>query len=210
MTRKSSKEAILDATERVISRDGLAATTMSAVAGEAGISKGGLFYHFTGKKELLLAIIDRYLARFHQRRRLIAAALPDSPLRPLKAYVLASLQLPEPSPRPLSNLLTLLDDADLREKVRVNRTGLFAELTGSVERPEWVAIILFATDGLWVADYCGLDTANTDLRDRITAALTDLIDYYEKHVAARSRNDGDPPAVADPVGAMEEQTCGSR
>ncbi len=210
MTRKSSKEAILDATERVISRDGLAATTMSAVAGEAGISKGGLFYHFTGKKELLLAIIDRYLARFHQRRRRIAAVLPDSPLRPLKAYVLASLELPEPSPRPLSNLLTLLDDVDLRERVRVNRTGLFAELTGAVDRPEWIAMILFATDGLWVAEYCGLDTANTDLRGRIIAALTDLIDYYENQIAVHPREDGELPAVADPVGAMEEQTCGIR
>ncbi|MCC8166378.1 MAG: TetR/AcrR family transcriptional regulator [Planctomycetes bacterium] len=210
MTRKSSREAILDATERVISRDGLAATTMSAVADEAGISKGGLFYHFTGKKELLLSIIDRYLARFHQRRRLIAAALPDSPLRPLKAYVLASLELPEPSPRPLSNLLTLLDDADLREKVRVHHVGLFSELTGSVDRPEWIAMILFATDGLWVADYCGLDTATTELRDRITAALTDLIEYYEKQVVAGQRDNGGPPSAAEPVALLEDQPCGIR
>ncbi|MCC8108557.1 MAG: TetR/AcrR family transcriptional regulator [Planctomycetes bacterium] len=208
MTRKSSRELILDATERVISRVGLAATTMSAVADEAGISKGGLFYHFTGKKELLLSIIDRFLARFNQRRRLIAAALPDSPLRPLKAYVYACFQVPERSPQPLSNLFTLLDDADLREKIRDHRLGLFSELAGSVGRPEWVAMVLFVTDGLWMADYCRLDSATTDLRDKIAGALSDLIAYYEKQVVLDQAG-GVPPA-AEAVSTMEDQPCGIR
>ena len=42
----SSREKILDAAVQVAIRDGILAMTLDAVAREAGVSKGGLIYHF--------------------------------------------------------------------------------------------------------------------------------------------------------------------
>ncbi|HZB75928.1 MAG TPA: TetR family transcriptional regulator, partial [Solirubrobacteraceae bacterium] len=46
MARPSRREALLDAAIRVIRRDGAQKLTLDAVAAEAGVSKGGILYHF--------------------------------------------------------------------------------------------------------------------------------------------------------------------
>ena len=50
---------LLDAASAVIRRDGAQALTLDAVAAEAGVSKGGLLYHFKSKRELLDALVRR-------------------------------------------------------------------------------------------------------------------------------------------------------
>ncbi len=94
MGRKSSKDAILDATERVIRRQGMAGTTLEAVAAEAGLSKRALFYHFKNKKDMLLQLLERYGAQFTGLRQEIYDSLPDGPHRLLKATVLAAVRHP--------------------------------------------------------------------------------------------------------------------
>lgn len=58
----SSREKILDATERVILRDGPRGVSVDAVLKEAAISKGGFFHHFATKDALLGALIERLSA----------------------------------------------------------------------------------------------------------------------------------------------------
>jgi len=60
MTQKqSAKEPVLDAFERVVIERGERAATLEAVAVEAGVSKGGLLYHFGSKKDLVDGVIER-------------------------------------------------------------------------------------------------------------------------------------------------------
>ena len=40
------------------------ALTLDAVAAQAGVSKGGLLYHFRSKRELLDAMLDGFLEEF--------------------------------------------------------------------------------------------------------------------------------------------------
>ena len=51
----SARERILEAAERVITEVGAAHLTLDAVAQAAGVSKGGLLYHFPSKESLLVA-----------------------------------------------------------------------------------------------------------------------------------------------------------
>ena len=60
MTRRD--EAI-DAAERVLEQDGLAAVTMRRLAEELGIRAPSLYKHLAGKGEILTALQDRALAR---------------------------------------------------------------------------------------------------------------------------------------------------
>ena len=46
MPRPSARARLLDAAVAVVRRDGAQALTLDAVAAEAGVSKGGLLYHF--------------------------------------------------------------------------------------------------------------------------------------------------------------------
>jgi AcrR family transcriptional regulator len=55
--RSRSREEILDATRRVLLRNGIAATTLDAVAKEVGVSKTALYYYFPSKEALFFELI---------------------------------------------------------------------------------------------------------------------------------------------------------
>jgi AcrR family transcriptional regulator len=57
-----SRQAILDTAERLFLRDGYAATTVAAIAGEAGVSVETVYKAFGGKPGLVRGIYDRGLA----------------------------------------------------------------------------------------------------------------------------------------------------
>lgn len=54
------REALLEAALGVAVESGFGRITMDAVAQRAGVSKGGLLYHFHSKAELIEALLARY------------------------------------------------------------------------------------------------------------------------------------------------------
>lgn len=54
-----AREKVLDAFEQILIEEGERSATMDATARAAGVSKGGLLYHFGTKEALESAIIDR-------------------------------------------------------------------------------------------------------------------------------------------------------
>ncbi|MBD8218465.1 TetR/AcrR family transcriptional regulator [Microbacterium sp. CFBP 13617] len=60
-----ARDAVLDAFTRILVDDGERAATMDATARAAGVSKGGLLYHFNSKSALEAALVERleHLAR---------------------------------------------------------------------------------------------------------------------------------------------------
>ncbi|WP_278308933.1 TetR/AcrR family transcriptional regulator [Lutispora thermophila] len=61
------KEKILCAANKVIERKGLSCFTLEEVAKEAGISKGGLLYHYPSKDKLIQGLIQYYMEQFDKR-----------------------------------------------------------------------------------------------------------------------------------------------
>ena len=64
MARPSRRAELLDAAIAVIRRDGARALTLDAVAAEAGVSKGGVLYHFASKRALIDGLLERWLDDF--------------------------------------------------------------------------------------------------------------------------------------------------
>lgn len=60
MATTVTKDKICEAAMQVVIRDGLLAMTMDNVARQAGISKGGVMYHFPGKEELVRGVLDYF------------------------------------------------------------------------------------------------------------------------------------------------------
>lgn len=58
------RDALLDAAEAVLLEHGTQALTLNAVAERAGVSKGGLLYHFPTKEALVTALVTRVIAEF--------------------------------------------------------------------------------------------------------------------------------------------------
>ena len=70
----NTRDAILDATDRLLAREGYKKMTIDELAREVGIGKGSIYLHFTSKEEIALSHIDRIVDRLKARLRPIADA----------------------------------------------------------------------------------------------------------------------------------------
>ncbi|WP_282613132.1 TetR/AcrR family transcriptional regulator [Streptomyces sp. XM4193] len=78
MPRPSSRELVLDAYEEQLRATGPAAVTLEAVARQAGVSKGGLLYHFPSKDALRDALLHRLEERNAEDIRRARSCEPDA------------------------------------------------------------------------------------------------------------------------------------
>jgi AcrR family transcriptional regulator len=56
-----SREVILEAAANLVHEQGASALTLDATCARAGMSKGGLLYHFRSKEELIQGMMERHL-----------------------------------------------------------------------------------------------------------------------------------------------------
>ena len=59
--KNNASERILDVAQSLILQRGYSATSIEEIIESAHITKGGFFYHFKGKNEMALALVQRYL-----------------------------------------------------------------------------------------------------------------------------------------------------
>ncbi|MCK9247899.1 MAG: TetR/AcrR family transcriptional regulator [Solirubrobacteraceae bacterium] len=90
-------ERLIDATARVLERDGYAAASTNAVAREAGASPGSLYRYFADKDELLVAVTARFVGGFGERlepavRHAALQAEPADAIRTVMDAALAALE----------------------------------------------------------------------------------------------------------------------
>jgi TetR/AcrR family transcriptional repressor of nem operon len=77
---------VLDVAERLLQVRGYNGFSYGDVAGELGITRAALHYHFKGKAELGQALIERYATRFAAALERLDATVPDAVTR-LHGYV---------------------------------------------------------------------------------------------------------------------------
>ena len=74
LVAEARREEILDAAQVCFQEQGYHSTTVDEIAARAGLSKGAIYWHFKGKRELFLAIFDRYLQAFDAYRPVAQSA----------------------------------------------------------------------------------------------------------------------------------------
>lgn len=67
-----SREAVLDAAERLMAEHGYVAATVAALVDEAGVPASSIYHYFGSKEGVLLAVMERGAERFFE-----ALPLPD-------------------------------------------------------------------------------------------------------------------------------------
>src|SRR6476659_10517749 len=87
---ESSRELILDATEKLMATRGFAATSISDIRTACGLPPSSIYWHFGSKEGVLAAVMERGAQRYF-------AAIPESdePEWPLEALAALQSQHPE-------------------------------------------------------------------------------------------------------------------
>lgn len=173
----SIRDRILDAVGELSMALGAGNFTLEQVAQAAGVSKGGLLYHFPTKEALLLAMGERFLQTFESGRREARARLPDEPAADLKASVLGVLCRPATGNCQGAAILTAAaNDPALVTMFRTSLADYTNELAtwpGNFERK---AIVSLAVDGLMLREALRVSPFSPEQRDAVIHALLQLAD----------------------------------
>ena len=60
LPKKERQSQIMEAAMKVITRKGFSSARIDDIVNEAGLSKGAIYHHYEGKKDLFLALIDHW------------------------------------------------------------------------------------------------------------------------------------------------------
>lgn len=87
---EDTRRALVRSARTLFARNGFEATGVDQIAAHAGATRGAVYHHFKGKRELLLAVLDEMLAALATRVVEAAGREPD-PVRRMRIAVLAFL-----------------------------------------------------------------------------------------------------------------------
>lgn len=179
-SKGNCKELILDAAEFVVMEVGAAHMSLDVVAKKAGISKGGLLYHFPGKADLLKAMLNRMVAEFFQERENNLKNFPEGKGRFLKAGVASVLDCNARKERMRLSLLVATAEAlDLLDPVRQGYKDYFDQLQASGLPFERAAVVALASDGLMFNELFKIAPFTSVQRKRIKNEMIKMIDEME-------------------------------
>ena len=173
MPRKGdTKRRLLDAAAAVVRRDGAKALTLDAVAAEAGVSKGGLLYHFKAKRDLLDAMLEGWVEEFGTE---IAAAEEGKGFA--HGYVKASDMTGWAAAERATEfglLAAMVDEPAMLEGVRARYAAWQDRLAAEAADPVGATVARLAADGLWLNDLLGLAPPAGELRRRVMERMLAL------------------------------------
>lgn len=179
-SKPSARERILEAAEQVVMAVGAGNLTLDAVATAAGVSKGGLLYHFANKEALLKGMVDRHMDQEAVRVDARHAELGGAPATYLRAFIEASMQMSGKdlhSPAVSRSFLAAAANfPSLLERPRREIGEHFERLRGGGGNFPLAAVVSLALDGLYFADIFELTALTPDERDRLAAELLELAD----------------------------------
>jgi TetR/AcrR family transcriptional repressor of bet genes len=87
ISRDQRRQQLIEATMRVLARNGYSQTTLSNVAAEAGVSHGLVNFHFESKEKLLTATLMFMAVEYRQNWQAALNAAGDDPARKLAALL---------------------------------------------------------------------------------------------------------------------------
>ncbi|SNX73342.1 TetR family transcriptional regulator [Cereibacter ovatus] len=134
-TASETRRRLLAAAERLSCTLGPAGMSLDAVAAEAGVSKGGLLYHFPSRHALLRALVEDHVAAFaaamdHHAPGWREAEAPAQALAAARVYVAVVRDLLRKTEAPSSGIFAALTEDPLfmapLQQLRDEIRGLFA------------------------------------------------------------------------------------
>jgi AcrR family transcriptional regulator len=172
--KQGSRERILEAAYAVAERSGVAALTLDAVAAEAGVSKGGLLYHFPSKEALLSGMVDRLCRTCSDLAAAAAEADPEPVGRSARAYLAACAGDLWHSSRWMALVGALVFNPELLAAWRADvLAGRAADQQEGVD-PAAAEIVRLAADGMWVWGVLGLPGPDRELKAKVLARLNQM------------------------------------
>lgn len=191
------KNAILDATDRMLAGNGYKEMTIDDLAAEVGIGKGSVYLHFSSKEEIALSHIDRIIERLKFRLHEIAGERTSCEKRlreMLIERVIFRFDSVQHYTQSLNDLLSKIRPSLLERRKRyfeeearifaaLIKEGVDAGAFAKVDKDETARSLLLATNSLLPYS---LSTQELGERNEIEKRVSALADLLLKGLITRS------------------------
>lgn len=176
--RTIDREAVLDAAQCVVQRDGVARLTLDAVAAEAGISKASVLYDYKTKPALMRALVERKIAAEEERVGAIRAALGETPNAVVRTRIAAATDPATEDDQAFTLCLAaaMAQDSDLRKPICTTVGGAISEIQESSESPNGALLAFLALEGLKLMEYFGVYRFDAEDRLQLLEEIGWLVD----------------------------------
>ncbi|UPY37171.1 TetR/AcrR family transcriptional regulator [Sediminicoccus sp. KRV36] len=174
-----ARTRILDAAERIVQAKGVPALTLEAAAREAGISKGGLLYHFASKEAMLSGLVAR-LAEYVQMDFDAVLAAQSGPCPASRAVLAWAFDHPEQVCEEQHRagavfLAVFHHDPAMLGPIRAVFAHIRDRLRADALPPGHALAIMAASDGLFFGALFGMYEQSEAERLAIRTALEGLL-----------------------------------
>jgi AcrR family transcriptional regulator len=170
----SARDRVLDAYETLLIEHGGAAVTLDAVVAAAGVSKGGLLYHFASKDALAAGLLDR----LRERSAADAQAIRTAPEGAVAYHIRTSAPGGAAHGGLTRTYLAVLRPADgtedgqaVRDALAVVDADAYAALRDELHDPVLAWLAQLVGDGLYLRTLTGTplpsDLSVDDLLERM-------------------------------------------
>jgi AcrR family transcriptional regulator len=172
---KDTRSQIIACAKRLVREKGINHFTLADVAGAAGVSKGGLLYHFASKEALVRGMLEDTFTTFTRRMDEHVAGDAE-PGRWARGYVRATFTPnrnagPDAAAALVAGIAT---DRTLLDAYAEEARKWAAQLAADDVDPATVAVVQMAADGLWLNEALGLSPLSSEERKRFVDRLIDM------------------------------------
>ncbi|GAA1765524.1 TetR/AcrR family transcriptional regulator [Agromyces humatus] len=181
-----AREAVLDAFERIIIAEGERAATLDATARAAGVSKGGLLYHFGSRHALIAGLIERLHRLVDDDVDLIHTA----PEGAISYFVRSSVDVKSPLDHSFVATVRLAQGGDLQaaEAIDAVQSRWLIEIRRHVADPSLALAITLIGDGLYHHAALQADLGSRiDADDQVGPAEMDALVALLERIARDAR-----------------------
>lgn len=133
-----ARDRLLDTASRLFHERGYTAVSVSDICTDAGLKKGSFYHFFPSKRDLVLAVIDRYAERYETLMRCTGPCSAREQLRRIFGVMHEGLARSKREAGgcvrgcPVGNLALEMSDRD--ERVRGKLQSIFEAWTAAMER----------------------------------------------------------------------------
>jgi AcrR family transcriptional regulator len=197
--RRVDRNAVLDAAEEVVLRDGIGRLTLEAVAREATLSKSGLLHHFRSKDALLDALVHRRIDEWIEETREGYEATPPGRGRAVRGMLTTCLSSTDhwtDAMRRGSTVLVaaLVANPKYATHIRQTNAHLRSRFEGDGLPMGVCDLVQLAVNGIWFDWILGLSEWTPDRLAEVRTAIAHLVNHPPKEGAAAK-----PPAKRAPA-----------
>lgn len=177
MTTPSTREKVIDSAMAIVREQGVGKLTLDEAARHAGISKGGVLYHFKTKDDLIRAMVSRMIESCDNLHQDYYRQEPEGPYRWARTVVRTAFDPNGPAGDPVGGALlaAIAINPDLMAPIQAKYAEWIERVKSDSPDFERASLICMAMDGYVFERMLGLELCDAQQCERIKQTALDLL-----------------------------------